>query len=261
MSLGGATAGFRSSFFDVGSGYNESSGLSSDRTTNLLAYTAPVGDDLAVTASIEDATFRRFQDGNWAQYAGQRLPDLVGALDWDPDPERGWIHAAVAAHHIRDLRPGSDAAIGWAGMLAAGRHFRYDGGAWGRVLVTGAIARGAIDYLGIPVNTPDYIREKSGALAVTRGLSGLISCQHIWGSKLRSAATASYYRTRTDARAMDWNSEGFWLTLGSEYAHVPGFVLGVDVTYYLDSVRSGAARDVSDKAKSVVGIGYIRRRF
>jgi hypothetical protein len=261
VSFGGLTAGYQSSFFDIGSGYNESAGLSSDRSTTVFAYTASLSDDLTITASLEDGALRRFQEGSWAQYGGQRTPELVAVVDWEPEDKPSWIHAAAAAHGIRDLRPGSDEEIGWAGMVAAGRRFSYGGDARGRVLVTGAVARGAIDYLGIPVNTPDYIREKSGKLALAKGVSGLISYQHVWGPTLRSAATVSYYRTKADAQTIDWNTEGFWLTVGSEYLPAPRLAFGVDVTYYLDRTWSGDDRDASTDAESVVAIGYVRRNF
>ncbi|HEX2257789.1 MAG TPA: porin [Afifellaceae bacterium] len=255
----GLTAGFRYSFFDFGTGYNETAGLSSDRDTILYAYTFNVTPNLSVTASAEDAVFRRFEDGVWAQYAGQKIPDLVAAIDYEP--ERGWLHGAIAMHYLDDLRGGSE-EVGWAAILGGMRRFRYGEDSSGRFLITGAVAKGALDYLGIPLNAPDYIREDSGELRLSTGVSGLVSYEHYWSPKVRSAVTISAYRTKTDTEALQWNSEGFWVTLGSEYIPVPGLTLGLDVTYYEDEVR-GEEDDEGEpaNAKSVVTYGFVRRAF
>jgi hypothetical protein len=258
---GGLTAGYRDSFFDVHTGYNETEGLSSDRTTNLLAYTFQLRPTLAVTVSVEDATFRRFQEGQWAEYAGQRIPDLVGAIDYDPE-EGWWLHLAAASHHVEDARPGADATFGFAGNAGTGRRFVYSDRSSGRLVVTGAYARGALDYLGIPSNAPDYIRDELDSLRLSQGYSGLVSYEHFWSPEIRTAATASFYRTRTEAGSLDWNTEGFWLTLGTEYIPVPGFNLGLDVTYFRDAVwAEGPGQAPPAESESVVGFGYARRIF
>lgn len=255
----GLTAGFRYSAFDFSTGYAESAGLSSDRTTNLFAFTAEPAPDLTVTVSLEDAIPRRFEDGEWAQYSGQSIPDLVAAIDYAP--ERGWVHAAAALHHVSDLR-GSQSELGWAGILGVERQLRDGDRPSGRILLTGAVARGALDYLGIPVNAPDYIRDEFGELRLSSGLSGLASYEHYWSSKVRSAITASAYRTQTDTESLVWNSEGFWLTVGTEYLPASGLSLGLDVTYYRDVVwAEGDLQPAPADAKSIVGYGYVRRTF
>jgi hypothetical protein len=257
----GLTAGYRGSFFDVHTGYNETEGLSSDRTTNLLAYTFRLRPTLTVTLSAEDATFRRFQEGEWAQYAGQRVPDLVAAVDYDPE-EGWWLHAAAAAHHIEDQRGGSGSTFGFAGNVGTGRHVRYSDRSTGRFVVTGTYARGALDYLGIPANAPDFIRDESGRLHLSEGYSALTSYEHYVTPEIRSAVTASLYRTWTETGALDWNTEGFWLTLGAAYLPAPGLSLGLDVTYYRDAVwAAGPDQDPKAVAESVVGYGYARRVF
>ena len=255
----GLTAGFRYSFFDFGTGYNETAGLSSDRDTILYAYTFNVAPNLSVTASVEDAVFRRFEDGVWAQYAGQKVPDLVAAIDYEP--ERAWLHAAAAVHFIEDLRGGSE-EVGWAAIVGGMRRFRYSETSTGRFLITGAVAEGALDYLGIPLNAPDYIREDNGDLRLSTGISGLVSYEHYWSPRIRSAVTVSAYRTKTDTDALQWNSEGFWVTVGSEYIPVPGLTLGLDVTYYEDVVWSEGNDEAEPAdAKSVVTYGFVRRAF
>ncbi|HWT29504.1 MAG TPA: porin, partial [Propylenella sp.] len=254
----GLTAGFRYSFFDFGTGYNETAGLSSDRDTVLFAYTKNLTPNLSVTASFEDAVYRRFEDGEWAQYAGQKIPDLVAAIDYEP--ERAWLHAAIALHHIEDLH--GSAEVGWAAIVGGMRRFRYSETSTGRFLITGAVAEGALDYLGIPLNAPDYIREDNGDLRLSTGISGLVSYEHYWSPRIRSAVTVSAYRTKTDTDALQWNSEGFWVTVGSEYIPVPGLTLGLDVTYYEDVVWSEGTDEAEPAdAKSVVTYGFVRRAF
>jgi hypothetical protein len=262
VNVAGLTAGIRPSFFDIGTtGYTETAGLTSDRTTTVIAYTRRLAPELRLTFSLEDGRVRRASEGVWAQYGGQRVPDVVAAIDYDPD--WGWIHGAVAAHELRDQRGGSDGEFGWAAVLGAGYRFKYNEQASGRFFLSGAISDGAQDYLGIPNNAPDYIRvQTSGKLARTSGMSGVFSYEHTWSPEFKSAVTASLYRTRTDAGSFEWNSAGFWLTVGSEYIPVPNLRLGLDVTYYHDSVwANGTPQTGLVAADSVVGFAYLRRIY
>ena len=56
-----------------------------------MANTALLADKLTITAALENDTLRRFEEGSWAQYAGQRAPDLVAAVG-RPEMIRGdWV--------------------------------------------------------------------------------------------------------------------------------------------------------------------------
>lgn len=257
IQLAGLTVGRATSYFDVGTGYTETAGLSSDRTVDMLAFSKVLRKGFTATISLETA--RRSAEGTWAQYpTSEHLPDLVLVADYEPG--RPWFRLAAAAHQVEDPRSTSGKRLGLAALAATGYRFQYGGDSKGRFILTGAVARGAIDYLGIPVNAPDFILGPGKRIGLTSGYSGLLSYEHIWRGKMEAAATASLYSTRTRAGDIDWRTRGFWLGVGAAYLGVPGLKIGVDVTRYYDKAFD-AHRKQGAEAKSTVAFSYIRRSF
>lgn len=251
VSLGGVTAGRRFSFFDYNTGFNYKPAYGSYRTTNLVAYTASLGSSVTGTLSLEDGFSRRTEDGVWANYGRSQTPDLVGALQVD----RSWgnAHASVALHDIRPetwlpcacLPDGR--ALGVAG--SAGLEYRQKfGDTYGRMVVAGAVAEGALDYLGIPRFAPDYIVDADGSIRKTKGFSALVSYEHVWRPNLRTSASFSVYGTNTHGSDLKWSSLGTLGQLGVEYMPIPNLIVGAEYSHYWDSVKAGGASSGAPRA-------------
>ena len=127
-------------------------------------------DGLSATLALEDGSYRRRDDQVWASYRKERLPDLVAAVHLN----QAWgnAHAAVAAHGLTHEEalgcscPDGTRELGFARSVGA-EYRQTFGTTHGRIMVAGAVAEGALDYLGIPHFASDYIADASGAIRKT----------------------------------------------------------------------------------------------
>lgn len=238
----GVTAGLKPSVFDFSPGYNYTGAYASQRTTSQLAYELRLDNTASLTASLEDGRQRRYQDGVLANYGGQQLPDLV--LRGRYEPSWGIVHAAGALHPIHDALA-DKRAVGWA--VTAGLEYRQDWskafgdgakGMYGRILVTGAYGEGALDYLGIPRFNSDYVIDADGRIVLSKGFSGLVSYEHLWTSRFKTAATLALYRTTATLRDFDWSVEGGVAQVGAEYNPTNGLYVGAQLAYYFDQAQA-----------------------
>jgi hypothetical protein len=265
ISTAGFTAGLRQSFFDFSTGYSLSGGYGSNRTTNLIAYEKGFGKG-TVAMSIEDGSSRRYQEGVWALYGSQVWPDAV--LRGRYNPEWGTVHVAGAVHPIHDALSG-DEALGWA--LNAGFEVRKKwsdvfgagaGDSGGRFLLTGAYGRGALDYIGVPRFSTDYVVDSDGNLVLTEAMSGSASYEHIWTSSFKTSATLALYRTQATLKDFDWTVEGAMAQLGADYSPAPGIQIGGELSYFWDTAQGVYFGDVPGAETSVgflQALFYIRR--
>lgn len=267
IKLGNFTAGHHPSYFDFLPGLSFTEGYASSRMTNLVSVTQPIGDTVTLALSAEDTEFRRRQDGVWAQYSGQRAPDVVVAgrlaQPW------GRVHAAAALHQIEardngwELRGPVEADPGWAVTAGAEYNLRTGDRPLGRIVVSAAYAEGAIDYLGMPNFSTDYIMEGDGRLRKTTGLSGLVAYEHFWTPRLRSVLSASGFSAVTETSPFDWKTYGWLGQAALEYTPVPGLTFGTETNYYLDAVRSkrGGQNDPLARVGFMTALIYARSRF
>lgn len=244
-SMGAFTIGRRFSFFDYNPGFSHKPGYASYRTTNVLAFTSPVGEGLSATLALEDGSYRRREDKVWASYRKDRLPDrlpdLVGAVHL----EREWgnAHASFALHELTRVDalgcpcPEGTKDIGVAGSV--GVEYRQTFGAThGRIMVSGAAADGALDYLGIPSFAPDYIADAAGSIRKTKGVSAIASYEHVWRPDLRTSVSFSAYRTSSGADDLRWASRGYLGQVTVEFMPIPNLILGAELNHFFDAVRA-----------------------
>jgi len=238
----GFTAGLHGSVFNFVPGFNYNAGYASDRKLVLFAYSTPVHDTAALTLSLEDNAARRVEAGDWATYGRVEMPDILAALD--VAREWGNLHAAAAVHRISDavacckaVPPDIyDHAYGWA--ATGGIEYRMEFGEQrGRILLSGAIADGAVDYLGIPYFATDYITDRDGSVVTTRGASAVVSYEHVWNPNLKSALSLSVYETETDVTNLRWRVRGLLAQAGIEYMPAPNFVIGTEVSFTADKAE------------------------
>jgi hypothetical protein len=230
-SVGPLTVGRRFSLFDYNPGFTYKPGYTSYRTTNVVALTSPLGNGAEATLALEDASERRRDEGVWAPYGEAKLPDVVGAFrlngNW------GNAQAAFAVHELTradwpDCACTGDAKeLGFAG--SAGVEYRQKfGGTYGRILLAGAAAQGALDYLGVPRFAPDFVADANGSLRPTRGVSALASYEHVWRPDLRTSMSLSWYGTDTAAGDLRWDVRGYLAQFTVEYMPAPNMLVGAE---------------------------------
>jgi hypothetical protein len=188
IQLGGLTAGYAASMFNF---YDTEYAntifadyYTSQRTLNLLAYTATFGGGFYATISVEDGTARRdstfgqfgdidfdgvlFSDDGAnglidAEVEGQDIPDIVVAFgakqSWGQFQVMGAIHNIDArASYDLDGSGNTDVLVEgdeWGYAVGAGVGVNLPIAAGGYFAIEATYADGAIDYLGIRDRTDD----------------------------------------------------------------------------------------------------------
>ena len=263
----GFTAGKHPSFFNFSPGYTYSGGYASQTNLNLFAYTHTFGKTASLSLAVEDANERRTEDGVWSAYGGQRMPDIVAQARYLPS--WGIVHAAAALHEIPDsigitsslayaASAGIEVRQKWADMFGAAAADTY-----GRFLLNGAYTNGALSYLAIPKFGTDYITDADGKIRKTRGYSAVASYEHVWKPNFKTTLSYSVYAINSDLPNFDMRVRGSLAQVGAEYMPVPGLMVGTELNYFRDSVRTihfGVPAD-RDKVEIFTGYAYIRRRI
>lgn len=277
VQFGGLTAGRTQSFFDFYTNdYNFGSIFVSDFSTQVLAYTTRLG-PFTATLSLEDGIERQFYaDPNGAGFAGQgfaaageRVPDLVGQLLWEPT--WGKVQLSAALHQIRSnnlvppLNPAAfpDTEYGFA--VQAGLQFKLPLIAEGDELwLQGGYAEGALSYLGmggtsikeLSVNQTDAYIDAFGDVRRSRAWAATALFLHYWTPTIRQAVFASYgvieYPSDGIVTAPNAASAGFIgtddLRVGSNISWVPvsGFYIGIEGLYRRVDLQGGAVAGTDD---------------
>jgi hypothetical protein len=242
VSVGPLIVGRHFSFFDYNPGFNYKPGYTSYRTTNVVALTSRSHDGLRGSLSVEDSSDRRREDGIWASYRNSALPDVVGAVELNQ--EWGNAHASVAVHGITPDHSFDCSSCGRspkkvAFAASAGVEYRHKfGETHGRVMVSGAIANGAMDYLGIPTFAPDHIIDGDGSIRMTKGVSAIASYEHVWRPDLKTSVSISAFGTSSVTNDLRWEARGYLGQFGVEYMPAPDIIFGVEVAHFLDAVRA-----------------------
>ena len=247
IQFAGITAGRAQSFFDFDAQSREllsNSLANSNQSTELLAYTATFGNGFSATLSVEDRNERVVGDdgflptnlnptatkAGYLAYAGETVPDIVGALRVD----QTWGSAQLAgAYHLVSseavtLPSGvsvapkdKDGFAAIAGVrvllpfLAKGDNFTLQG----------TYETGAMDYIN-PVNyengiTNIYSHDLSislpvndgfilpgGSIGLNRGYGGYGAIQHYWSNEWNSTLFGSYVEIRNPLAAQLISSSG-----------------------------------------------------
>lgn len=263
----GFTAGRHGSYFDFSPGYTYVGGYASQKNLNLLAYTHGFGSIASLSVSVEDGIERRAQEGVWAAYSGQRLPDLVAQARFTPS--WGMVHASAALHQITDgltgrtaygyaVNSGIEYRQKWADLFGPGTTDMY-----GRILLSGAYTRGALDYLGIPRFGTDYVADVDNRIRQTSGYSAVISYEHVWKPNFKTTIGYSIFAIESAMTNFTFKVRGSVAQIGAEYMPTPGLMVGAELDYYRDSVRGtyfGAAGN-RDTVGNFTGFAYVRRRI
>ena len=259
VSVAGFTLGLHRSYFDFPTpGYNFTEAYSSNRKLALVAYSAAV-DNASFTLSVEDSNRRRVSDGIAARYASANSPDIVGQLRYTFS--NGLVQAAGAYHQIRDkaanacCATGVKSSNGWA--VTAGGELRTKwsdvfgpaaGDMYGRVMLSGAYADGALSYLQVPFFNVDYIADENGRINRSKGFSAVLAYEHLWSPTLKSTISYSIYRTSVTTGVatilpflpfnFNYKVSGGQLQVGTEALLQPDLTIGGQVAYTRDKVHA-----------------------
>ncbi|BCP52402.1 outer membrane protein [Kaistia sp. 32K] len=254
LELGPLKAGYFTSLFDFGRGYDDTGMFGSDSTTDHIQLTYAVnGFGLAV--SVEDQRDRSSfgqasgtLDGNPisptnpAYYGGQdNVPDIVGAVTY----ASGIFSAKVAGawtHQAVSITPSGipntfdvDAKDGWA--VGGGLEVALDKFSAGdRFFVSAAYGDNANSYTGIAGGTSvagfiGPIRNYNAAASTGSSWSALASYKHVWTPQLWSSLSGGYAqfsgKDELDGTTVDAWRAGFNTT----YTPVKGLDVVGDVFY------------------------------
>jgi opacity protein-like surface antigen len=259
------TVGLHQSFFDFTPGYNNTAGYSSNEQAVLLAYEKDIGLKGALSLSIEDNGSRITEEGVWASRAGQNIPSVV--LSGRYSSEHLTWQTAFAATSLEDAQetvccgyPRGE--FGWAAQTSVELRKNY-GKQSGRFMVGAAYTDGALSYLGPILFASDYIVDSDGTIVKTKGASAIASYEHTWRADLRSAVSVSGFKTWTRTKDFDWDTFGLQATAGIEYIPASNILLGVEGSYYRDSVQGTYfdAKGSLDTVDFLRGRLYMKRTF
>lgn len=249
----GITAGRTQSFFDFyasdlnwGAGFLSTAG--SDKVTDVLAYTATFGSGFSATISVEDRAARNI-NADWYDVAGQRMPDIVGALrvdqDWGSAQLSGALHQLNSIALTAPFAQRVDTKYGWA--VQGGVNFKLPMlSAGDKLWLQAAYADGALSYLGInsvsAANFDVFATDAdiaAGKLRTTQGWNVTSGFLHYWTPSVRQALWGSYtgvnYSKQVKrANFFDTDIRDFnvW-AVGSNvvWSPVKAFDIGVEVLY------------------------------
>lgn len=278
LNWNGITAGRTQSMFDYFTGSTYASLYEpawSDTKTNLLAYTYTFGaSGFSLTGSMEDSSYRDlgiinapgFAAGTATGYAGQQLPDFVGALAYTA----GWGSAQVsAASHLVNTFLGTGgtgdyaAKTGWAtagGVTLNLPHL----GTGDSLTLQGAYGVGALNY--IATNPIDNSTLPGGADAViATGAAGGRQLQlsrawsvsggltHNWSPQWQSNINVSYLDVGQLGPADNFSNVD--IQASHIFFPVNNLQFGVEVEYKRIQPQTGAL------GNALVGLLHIERDF
>lgn len=265
--LGGLSAGFMPSFFDFPTAsLSYTTAYASETNTSLVAYTRRLFGSIDGTISLEDGSARRVVDRAWGEYAGQRAPDVVAALNGNFD--WGSIHVAAAIHPVRAFAPTGccgegGRAMGFAATAGIEHWFDLGAGMSGDILLAAAATRGGLDYLNASNYPAALAVSRTGRVYLTEGGSFVASYLHKWTNEVRTVVTASKFRTRLDTETFELRTEGLLLQAALDYMPVRGLSTGIELNLYRDRARGSDAGVAAPPAANryTTGVLYMRRRF
>jgi hypothetical protein len=260
IQFAGLTAGVTESFFDFyADAFNFSDGIlggygSYVESAQVLAYTASFGNGFSATLSLEDRNQRlvnaSFANGG-IDPAGERMPDVIGALLYDQS-QKGWgkVQLSGAVHQLNSGQITGfgnrvDAVYGYAVQLGTAINLPMLASG-DQLWLQAAYSDGALSYLGINSSTvrlgPVSGVFTDGALAggdikTTRGWGATGIFLHYWTPSVRQSMTANYTVVDYDASVTQFFSalrDTRVLQVGSNliWSPVKAMDIGVEVMYY-----------------------------
>ncbi|MFI5409107.1 porin [Kaistia sp. UC242_56] len=258
LELGPLKAGYFTSLFDFGRGYNDTGMFGSDSTTDHIQLTYAVnGFGLAI--SVEDARDRNafgqingfVSDndplnplaGDYYQGGQDNIPDIVAAVTY----ASGIFSAKLAGawtHQAASLGGGDgsqgnpftyDAKDGWA--VGGGLEIALDNFSAGdRFFVSAAYGDNANSYTGLAGGTSvagfiGPVASVDAATATGTSWSALASYKHVWTPQVWSSLSGGYANFSGSDNLDNYNVDAWRVGFTTAYTPVKGLDLVGDVFY------------------------------
>jgi hypothetical protein len=249
LELGPLKAGYFTSLFDFGRGYDDTGMFGSDSTTDHIQLTYAVN-GFGLALSIEDqrdrGSYGYFVDTNGNEFGNDNVPDIIAAVTYSS----GIFAAKVAAAYTNSAvdydfaNPGTaaDGKDGWA--IGGGLEVALDNFSAGdRFFVSAAYGDNANSFTGISGGTSVV-----GALGLDNNLfsaasgtswSALASYKHVWTPQLWSSLSGGYASFDGSGYLEDMKVDAWRVGFNTAYAPVKGLELVADVFYTDVDLKDG----------------------
>ncbi|MET4632420.1 porin [Kaistia defluvii] len=251
LELGPLKAGYFTSLFDFGRGYNDTGMFGSDSTVDHIQLTYAVnGFGLAI--SVEDARDRNafgqlngFDDNNDYYTGGQdNIPDIVAAVTYasgifSAKLAGAWTHQAVSTDFNHAGTPADpyqiNAEDGWA--VGGGLEIALDNFSAGdRFFVSAAYGDNANSYTGLAGGTSvagfiGPFASVNAASATGTSWSALASYKHVWTPQVWSSLSGGYASFDGSDDVDGYNVDAWRVGFTTAYTPVKGLDLVGDVFY------------------------------
>lgn len=239
IQFGPITAGKAQSFFDF---YANDFGFSvlrtSDRSPNLLAYTATFGGGFSATISAEDSLTSGRLGTLAGTYQGQVMPDIVASLRVDQGWGSAQLSGVVSNRSVGNVFTGVKSDE-WGYAIQGGVKINLPMLAAGDQLwLQAGYADGAVNYLGWgstvgygrlgAVAVSDFGLDAFGNIQSTTGYNIVAAFRHFWTPTLRTDIIGSYSELET-ANGLD--PKEFIAGANLVWSPVSGLDIGVEVLY------------------------------
>ena len=247
-------AGIQPSRFDfMSAGFSAYPGYATRDKVLSVAATKNFG-DVSVTLAAEDSSRRDRDDGVLANYDEDFMVDPV--LQLRARYRNGVYHASAALHRVTfdgaDYGMENSEDWGYAGRIGALYEFRWQGdpnrkddNQFSHLMFTGAVAKGALGYLGVPDFVIDYTADGQSNITLSEGASGLASFEHFFNPETSVSLTGSAFwsEMRTDDAVIiniggmdevfnqDIDVWGTKIQAGVEHRLKPNLAVGGEVAY------------------------------
>jgi hypothetical protein len=236
LELGPLKAGYFTSLFDFGRGYDDTGMFGSDSTTDHIQLTYAVN-GFGLALSVEDqrdrASFGTIVDEDGNELGGNdNIPDIIGAITYSS----GIFSAKVAAAYTNSAIDIDtlDGKAGWA--IGGGLEVALDNFSAGdRFFVSAAYGDNANSFTGISGGT-----SVAGALgffdndfsaSTGSSWSALASYKHVWTPQLWSSLSGGYAQFDGSDSLNDMKVDAWRVGFNTAYAPVNGLELVADVFY------------------------------
>jgi hypothetical protein len=233
LELGPIKAGYFTSLFDFGRGYDDTGMFGSDSTTDHIQLTYAVN-GFGLSLSIEDQRDRGniVYPGN-EDLGNSNIPDIVAAATYSSGIFSAKI-AGVYTNTAVDYLVNDDGKAGWA--IGGGLEIALDNVSPGdRFFVSASYGDNANSFTGISGGTSVAgalgLLDDTFAAGTGSSWSALASYKHVWSPQLWSSLSGGYANFDGSDGLNNMSVDAWRVGFNTAYAPVKGLELVADVFY------------------------------